>query len=153
MNNSKIILASNRHSWHDGYVSKSEQAQRKGLASRASIPERGAMWRALRNLGIPINSTWIDEDGEGQTADMTELWSRIHDEVMRSEALILYVEPGDFPLKGALVEVGIALGRGIPVRVVMPGVTLDQPSCRPIGSWIRHPLVSIHKDWRSATSK
>lgn len=43
------------------------------VASRASIPERGAMWRRFRAQGVPITSSWIDEDGEGQTADFREL--------------------------------------------------------------------------------
>src|SRR5690242_3408330 len=30
------------------------------VASRASIPERAAMWRWIRRCGVRINSTWID---------------------------------------------------------------------------------------------
>lgn len=111
------------------------------VASRASIPERSAMWREIRGSGVPINSTWIDEAGEGETEDFVSLWLRIHNEIRQSTMLILYAEPGDFPLKGALVEVGIALDQGIPVRVVLSGVNLEEPSCRPIGSWIKHPMV------------
>lgn len=114
------------------------------VASRASIPERAAMWRKLRDdYGYPIVSTWIDEDGPGQTADMAELWDRIHEEIITARSLILYAEPGDFPLKGALVEVGIAIGEGKSVYVVLPGVELEQPSMRPIGSWVKHFMVRI----------
>lgn len=112
------------------------------VASRASLPERSAMWRRHRECGAVINSTWIDEAGEGETDDFSELWVRITAEISRSEMLILYAEPGDFPLKGALIEVGIALGHGIPVRAVLPGVELEPRSCRPVGSWMRHPLVT-----------
>lgn len=111
------------------------------VASRASVPERGIMWRALRASGVPITSTWIDEDGEGQTDDFGQLWSRIQDEVDRAEALILYVEPGDFPLKGALIEVGMAMAKNKPVGVVAPGVELEARNMRPIGSWAAHPRV------------
>lgn len=111
------------------------------VASRASLPERSAMWRRHRECGAVINATWIDEAGEGETADFSELWTRIAGEIARSEMLILYAEPGDFPLKGALVEVGIALGCGIPVRAVLPAVVLDGRTSRPVGSWIQHPLV------------
>ena len=52
------------------------------VASRASVPARGAMWRRLRSEGWPIVSTWIDEDGEGQTDDFSDLWERIHREVV-----------------------------------------------------------------------
>lgn len=111
------------------------------VASRASVPERGAMWRALRASGVNITSSWIDEDGPGQTADNRELWSRIQDEVGRSQVLIIYVEPDDFPLKGALVEVGMAMARNVPIGVVAPGVELDERSMRPLGSWAAHPRV------------
>lgn len=124
-------------------IAELETSPRDGIyvASRASIPERSEMWRRLRECGCPINASWIDEAGEGETADFSELWVRITAEISRSEMLILYAEHDDFPLKGALIEVGIALGLGIPVHVVLPGVTLDARNCRPVGSWIKHPLV------------
>lgn len=112
------------------------------VASRASVPEVVAMWRRLRDEGWPIVSTWIDEAGLGDTEDMGELWSRIEREIRSSCGLVLYAEPTHFPLKGGLVEVGIALGAGVPVVVVLPGVEIDPRSCRPVGSWIRHPSVS-----------
>lgn len=111
------------------------------IASRASIPERSAAWRKLRDDGWHIVSSWIDEAGEGQTEDMADLWSRIEREVCCAERLILYVEPGDFPLKGALIEVGMALASEIKVFVVAPRVELEPRSCRPIGSWMHHPCV------------
>ena len=112
------------------------------VASRASVPERAAMWRRLRADGWPIISTWIDEDGPGQTADVGELWTRIAAEVTGAAGLVLYVEPGDFPLKGALIEVGMAIAASVPVVVVAPGVIIEPRSYRPIGSWMAHPLVS-----------
>lgn len=110
-------------------------------AAGASISARSAMWRKLREDGWQITSTWIDEAGEGETADLGELWRRITQEIFQAKGLILYAEKNDFPLKGALLEAGIAIGMGKPVIVVLPCITLEQPSCRPIGSWIRHPLV------------
>lgn len=113
-------------------------------ASRASVPERPAMWRKLRDQGVLITSTWIDEAGEGETACNTDLWRRIAREVAESDAVILYAEKGDFPLKGALVEVGMAIGLGKRVMVVAPGVEIEPHTCRPIGSWMMHPLVTLH---------
>ncbi len=114
------------------------------IASRASPPERSEAWRRLRDIdGRKITSTWIDEAGVGESTDLGALWVRIEAEIERSERLILYVEPGDFPLKGALIEVGMALAHRIPIRVVAPGVMLDPVSFRPLGSWVRHPLVSF----------
>lgn len=114
------------------------------VASRASNPDRPAMWRHFRERGLPIISTWIDEAGEGETACNRELWQRIEREVTSATALIFYAEPDDFPLKGALVEVGMALAAGVPVRVVVPGVELRPRSLRPLGSWAMHPLVTFH---------
>ncbi|KWA84116.1 hypothetical protein WL29_22385 [Burkholderia ubonensis] len=120
--------------------------QRRGIyiASRASLPARAAQWRLLRDIqGWHIVSSWIDEAGEGESAAFSDLWLRIVDEIRGAERLILYVEPDDFPLKGALVEVGIALAAGVKVFVVAPGVVIESRSRRPLGSWIDHPLVKL----------
>lgn len=113
------------------------------VASRASLSERGAMWRTLRDRGWPIVSTWIDEDGDGVTNDFIDLWSRIRREVTGAAGLVLYAETNDFPLKGALVEVGMAIGSGVRVVAVLPGVKLSTRTMRPVGSWLAHPLVKI----------
>jgi hypothetical protein len=112
------------------------------IASRASLPERSAMWRAFRRDGVDITSSWIDEAGEGETDNFAELWNRIRREVAQSDRLVLYAEQGDFPLKGALIEVGMALAYGLRVTVCLPGVILDGRTHRPIGSWIEHRLVT-----------
>src|SRR5689334_17195930 len=112
------------------------------VASRASIPERGQMWRWFRSDGYLITSSWIDEDGEGATGDFGELWLRIANEIRQSVALVLYAEAADFPLKGALTEAGIALGMDKPVFVCLPDLGLLPRNYRPVGSWIAHPLVT-----------
>ncbi len=120
------------------------------VASRASVPERPAMWRALRAEGALIVSSWIDESGQGETADFSELWERIESEIRSAERLVLYVEAEDFPLKGALVEVGIAIGQGKPVWVVAPGVELNVRDLKPLGSWSKHPCVRFSGSVREA---
>lgn len=120
------------------------------VASRASIPERPAMWRRLRKQGWKITSTWIDESGEGETDDFGELWQRITNEIRRSAGVVLYVEQEDIPLKGAYIECGIAIGMGKPVAVVAHAMPLEERSLRPIGSWMAHPLVSICVDLSTA---
>ncbi len=120
------------------------------VASRASLPERPQMWLRLRAGGWNNTSSWIDEAGEGQTACFTGLWKRIEDEIRRSRGVILYAEEQDMPLKGALIECGLALGMGKPVAVVLPGVRLEPRSMRPVGSWLAHPLVSIHETLEAA---
>ena len=116
------------------------------VASRASIPERGAMWRRYRDAGMPIVSSWIDEDGPGETADFAELWPRIGREMASARALIFYAEPDDLPVRGVLIEIGMAFAAGIPVFVVAPNVELEGRTFRPLGSWLQHPLVTMLPD-------
>lgn len=121
------------------------------VASRASVPSRPAMWKTLRRLGWQISSTWIDEAGEGETSDFGELWARIEKEISASDGLILYAEVGDFPLKGALVEVGMALAMKKPVAIVLGGgLSLELRTLRPLGSWAAHPFCSIFDNLDSA---
>jgi len=116
------------------------------VASRA-IPERVAMWLAMREQGFNVTSTWINEAGPGETASFPDLWQRIIAEIGRSSRFVLYAETQDFPLKGALVEAGAAIALGKPVICVLPGVVLEPRNMRPLGSWAQHPLVTLCQVW------
>lgn len=120
------------------------------VASRASIPERPLMWRHMREGGWSINSSWIDEAGPGETKDLSELWCRIEREVHAADGLILYVEPNDLPLKGALVEVGLALADGKLVAVVLPKSALGFDILKSLGSWVHHPCVDVFTNLEAA---
>ena len=120
------------------------------IASRASLWARPALWRRFRRDGVRIISSWIDEDGEGETEYFTELWDRIKREITAADRLVLYAETDDFPLKGALIEVGIALGLNKPVTVCLPGVEVQGLTHRPVGSWIEHRLVTRNDDIKDA---
>lgn len=111
------------------------------VASRASVPARPTMWKEYRARGANIISTWIDEAGAEETEDFSELWFRITCEIRSAARLVLYAEPQDFPLKGALVEVGIAIGMSKPVWVIGKG--MERMAKIPFGSWVRHPLVDV----------
>ncbi len=111
------------------------------VSSRATVPERVETWRALRAEGHDIVSSWIDETDAGR-CDWSDLWERISREIAGCARLVVYVEPDDLPLKGVLVEIGMALANGVPVVVVAPGVVLEPRSMRPLGSWLAHPLVA-----------
>ena len=74
----------------------------------ASKTKHADKWVALRNQGVNIISTWIDEAGPGQTNDMSDLCNRCISESYNCEAMIVYAEDGDI-LKGAFVEMGIAM--------------------------------------------
>lgn len=108
----------------------------------ASRVRHAKMWQAARAGGAPINSTWIDEAGDGETGDFGELWQRIQREVSSADRLVFFAEKGDFPFKGALVEVGIALQAGLPIHLVLdPEIELEGRTMRPLGSWAKHPSV------------
>ena len=94
----------------------------------ASKTKHAPTWRQLRDFGFPICSTWIDEAAQGQTKSWPDLWSRCVREAACSDALVLYHETGEV-LKGALVEVGVALGEGIPVFWVGPRMSVCSHRC------------------------
>lgn len=119
-------------------------------ASRASIPQRPALWRALRAQGACIVSSWIDASEDEPDTDLSTLWARIEVEIRSCDRLVLYARPEDFPLKGALVEVGMALGMGKPVVVVLEDCELNPSTLRPLGSWCRHPDIRFEHDLRRA---
>jgi nucleoside 2-deoxyribosyltransferase len=92
----------------------------------ASKTKHAALWRQLRDAGAPIISTWIDEAGEGESADLHDLWERCISESKACDALIVYREPEDV-LKGAWVEIGAALAVGKPVYAVgLNGFTISK---------------------------
>lgn len=84
------------------------------IASKTRHADR---WRAMRAAGMPIISTWIDEAGEGESADLHDLWDRCIEEASTCAAIVVYREPGDV-LKGAWIELGAALALGVPVFAV-----------------------------------
>lgn len=119
------------------------------VASKASIAKYPEMWKKLRAEGWPIISTWIDEAGEGETSDWSELWQRMWGEVLDANGLVLWVEYEDPPHKGSLVEVGIALGDAKRIAVVSRTMTVPQIQEK-VGSWIHHPAVRIFHEMEPA---
>lgn len=84
----------------------------------ASKRKHAARWRELRDrFGFQIISTWIDEAGQGESADLCDLWHRCIAESSDADLLIIYCEPGDV-LKGAWVALGAALASGVRVYAV-----------------------------------
>ena len=98
----------------------------------ASKSKHAPMWRQLRADGLNIISTWIDFDGEGVIDDWPSFWAGCTDEAVLADLVLAYHEPGD-TWKGALVEIGAALGHATEVIVVG----------HPEGSWTEHPDVSL----------
>lgn len=97
----------------------------------ASKTIHASKWRNLRANGMRINSTWIDEAGQGETASFEDLWRRCVHEASTADAILLYREP-DEVLKGAFIEAGAALSNGVPVYAV---------GCDEF-SFVSHPLAT-----------
>jgi hypothetical protein len=89
------------------------------------------MWRLLRTNGYPICSSWIDESGPGQTHDWPGLWQRCIAEIREADCVLLSCEAGEV-LRGALVEVGVAIALGVPVIWYGPELSI-----------CHHPSVTI----------
>lgn len=102
----------------------------------ASKTKHAQKWRYLRDglkpTGIFITSTWIDEAGQGESKDLSDLAHRCIQEAMEADLLIVYGEEGEV-LKGALIEIGAAMACG--VDVISVGVTLPESS-----AFTHHPL-------------
>ena len=92
------------------------------VASKSSYAD---MWRAARDIGLPINSTWIDEAGEGQTRDKGILAEHCFEEIREASCMILFIGDVDI-LRGAAVELGAALSNGKPVFVVGPKAAISR---------------------------
>ena len=101
-----------------------------------------ALWRTLRDTGYQITSTWIDEAGQGESNNYSELATRCLDDITKADLLLLYCNPGEI-LKGALIEVGVALAQG--KRVLCVG------TCASISPVFKeHPLWSSYPDLTTA---
>ena len=112
------------------------------VSSRASIPERPAMWRRYREMGINIVSTRIDAPDDQSKISFSTLWSNIQEEILSCDRFIFYAEPDDFPVKGALVEVGMAVAYVKPIWVLGNNLDVQKPTYRPLGSWIEHHSIT-----------
>jgi hypothetical protein len=80
----------------------------------ASRTRHAAKWRNLRRAGYPIISSWIDTAGI-ESEDWCDAWHRCFEEVARADGLVVYAQEDDQILRGALIEVGVALAEGVPV--------------------------------------
>lgn len=94
-------------------------------------------WRKLRDSGVNIISSWIDEAGEGETVDMGELWVRNIDEAFNAAALVALNRGGEL-MKGALAEIGAALAGETPVFWAGRESDFEGEEI----TLVRHPLVT-----------
>lgn len=112
-----------------------DEERRPGGIYIASKTKHAEHWRAWRDQGLPIISTWIDEAGPGESADLSDLWRRCIAEASSCDLLVCYREPEDV-LKGAFIELGAALAAGREVWAFgLDGYTVaNHPGIRHFGS-------------------
>jgi hypothetical protein len=102
----------------------------------SSRSRRGQLWRELRDQGVPIAASWIDESGPGETSDFGDLYNRCTREAARAAVNIWLALPEDAPWFGALLEVGATLGSGGQVIIVTDDVSV-------VRGWDQHPKVTV----------
>lgn len=107
----------------------------------ASKARHRVEWRRFREAGHNIISRWIDtpdqliDTSRDPGLDYVKLWTHCIEDVLNCDVLILYCGPGE-TMKGALVELGAAIGHNKTILVV--GYPKD---IHENGTWISHPLV------------
>jgi len=75
-------------------------------------------WKKLRDSGVAISSTWIDDvpDQEDKEA-ISKLWLNCFEEIRQSDMIMVKAEKED-KFKGVLVEIGAALVLDKPVYLI-----------------------------------
>jgi hypothetical protein len=132
-----------------GYIVDAVTVGGSATVYGASKTRYAPLWQECREvwaeLGLRVVSTWIDEAGAGESADLADLWVRCIAEASTADFLIAVHHAGD-DWKGAYIEVGAALAAGKPVYICG----------RPPGSFIHHPLITLCvdvydaiEDWRA----
>lgn len=97
----------------------------------ASKTKHAKRWLTFRDAGYPINSTWLNEAGPNESSDLTDLWTRCCIEAKQAGVLVAYREKGEI-LKGAMIEIGVALSAPKPVLIVGDWENM---------SFLHHPTV------------
>ena len=108
----------------------------------ASKIAHAPMWRNYREHGFPIRSSWIDMTGPNAGVD----WDTFIAEVAKAKIVVAYLSAWDEFWRGALVEIGCALGLNKPVLLVVPNVDDPAQLRQRIGSWTTHKRVIFQPD-------
>jgi nucleoside 2-deoxyribosyltransferase len=109
----------------------------------SSKVKHAPMWRKLQSK-VPhlfLNARWL-KWAEKENGLTTKQFRECQEDIETSDVLILYAEEGDV-LKGALVEVGMALSKGI--RVIF--VSSDMLS---YGTWVYNNSVTWVSNMKDA---
>ena len=83
------------------------------VASKTKYVE---LWKDLRDEGLPIISTWIDEAGQEETKCQKESFAKFSTEIQDCSLFILFAMDEDI-MKGSYIELGIAMSHNKPVII------------------------------------
>ena len=105
----------------------------------ASKLEEYTRWLKLQEThpGVFFHARWIKHmqiGTEDRESRAQEFWIQDQEDVESADVLLLYATPGRV-MKGALIEAGMAISKGVPVIVVGNEDIY--------GTWIYHPGVTI----------
>jgi len=112
----------------------------------ASKLAQASMWSALQKQwpGVYFHARWLRHVALG-TPDLPEnavrFWVEDQEDVSLADAVLIYAAPTEH-LRGALVEAGMAIAKGVPVIVL--GDHVDY------GTWQYHPAVRRAADVNEA---
>lgn len=109
------------------------------LANTASISDYWAENRGHIQQPVEVVQWYA-----ARTTAPRSLWKAAILDIWGSDILVLHVAASDLPLSHSMVEVGAALGNGVPVLVVVDDLTVDINTAEPLGSWVCHPSVTLH---------
>lgn len=89
----------------------------------SSKVKHAPMWRELHRDAphVFLNARWIkraEHESDLKENGFKDLWNECQDDIESADAVLVYAEDGDV-LKGALVEVGMALANGIRVIIIV----------------------------------
>ncbi len=110
----------------------------------ASKTRHANIWRKLRDNGIlNIIATWINVDENDRNFDWEKLWIDCASESAAADITLVYLEDGD-TLRGAYVEMGIAIASGRTVFLVNPhGENVTDARHHPLVSEFRYLTDAI----------
>lgn len=109
-----------------------------GSSAETIRPTLRTFVSSLNILGIPTRAPWLNWATESHPDEALN-WLACQSEVQDCRGILVYAM--DAGLRGALVEVGMALGLGKPVFMYTPTYTADR-----FGTWVNHPLIRSYHD-------
>ncbi len=131
-------------------IHKLKRVPKVYVACTDNVIGRRSFLQQLTADGARLVDSITDDYLEWRAERFSDSWCLTTTSILRSDRVVVLIEPDRFPLKTALIELGIAIAYRKPIVVFAPGAALDATLKRRIGSLAAHPLVSFTSDVRDA---